>query len=620
MPFPASPILIPYFLTTLLPGTTYIFVLLLINEFSLSETVIIYTSPLTGSVAIICMILIPFLFLKLCWRKITVIDGSQPSIARASAALKTLEMGYIGYVAFMTVPMIAVHVIACVRFRIPYSMVALVLTGFGTMFTMGLLPYIIFVEKLEAYVSSIPVTKHSMTMPHMMRNLCPSFFSSVGLAFLVLSPFIAKNAVFSNLPRLFMMRVIPCTLFGVLICMLTVFVLQRYTTARIQTVTAFADKLQQYDYTLERLNVISRDNIGVLMSDMNGFYGATCALLVSVRKALSLTSTSSFTQLKNTEEISSSITQIVANINSIKTRIDMQVKSVQETKATILDMFEQMKKMEANVGTQSHIVSDSSTAVEEMVANIRSVTEVLNKNAEVVKRLSRASDSGQESVEYAVEQMRVIMAESDGLLDASTIIQSIAEQTNLLAMNAAIEAAHAGTSGKGFAVVADEIRKLAEQSNTQGKAITEQLKKLQNAIETINAGIGQVQEQFSVIYGLTNTVAEQEQIVVDAMQEQSAGSTQVLNAIKTMQHNMRSVSDSSAEMRTGSGQVADRMKQVMSLTEEINGAVTEMQVGTQIIIDASNKLNASSTENAAHIATLQKEVAQFKINDEQMAK
>ena len=594
--------------------------LLLINEFSLSETVIIYTSPLTGSVAIICMILIPFLFLKLCWRKITVIDGSQPSIARASAALKTLEMGYIGYVAFMTVPMIAVHVIACVRFRIPYSMVALVLTGFGTMFTMGLLPYIIFVEKLEAYVSSIPVTKHSMTMPHMMRNLCPSFFSSVGLAFLVLSPFIAKNAVFSNLPRLFMMRVIPCTLFGVLICMLTVFVLQRYTTARIQTVTAFADKLQQYDYTLERLNVISRDNIGVLMSDMNGFYGATCALLVSVRKALSLTSTSSFTQLKNTEEISSSITQIVANINSIKTRIDMQVKSVQETKATILDMFEQMKKMEANVGTQSHIVSDSSTAVEEMVANIRSVTEVLNKNAEVVKRLSRASDSGQESVEYAVEQMRVIMAESDGLLDASTIIQSIAEQTNLLAMNAAIEAAHAGTSGKGFAVVADEIRKLAEQSNTQGKAITEQLKKLQNAIETINAGIGQVQEQFSVIYGLTNTVAEQEQIVVDAMQEQSAGSTQVLNAIKTMQHNMRSVSDSSAEMRTGSGQVADRMKQVMSLTEEINGAVTEMQVGTQIIIDASNKLNASSTENAAHIATLQKEVAQFKINDEQMAK
>jgi methyl-accepting chemotaxis protein len=59
--------------------------------------------------------------------------------------------------------------------------------------------------------------------------------------------------------------------------------------------------------------------------------------------------------------------------------------------------------------------------------------------------------------------------------DAAVTIQQIATQTRLLALNAAIEAARAGEAGRGFAVVAAEVRKLADVSSNQAKAIAGQV-------------------------------------------------------------------------------------------------------------------------------------------------
>jgi methyl-accepting chemotaxis protein len=265
------------------------------------------------------------------------------------------------------------------------------------------------------------------------------------------------------------------------------------------------------------------------------------------------------------------------------------------------------------VDRQSESVAQSSSAIEEMLANIQSVTQTLIKNGDNVHNLIEASEVGRTGLQEVAGDIQEIARESEGLLEINAVMENIASQTNLLSMNAAIEAAHAGEAGKGFAVVADEIRKLAENSGEQSKTISTVLKKIKDSIDKITKSTDSVLNKFEAIDGGVKTVSDQEENIRNAMEEQSAGSRQILEAIGALNDATQMVKGGAEEMLEGSRQVIQESKNLELTTQEITNGMNEMATGADQINVAVNQVNTISGKNKENIVVLVREVSKFKV-------
>ena len=315
----------------------------------------------------------------------------------------------------------------------------------------------------------------------------------------------------------------------------------------------------------------------------------------------------------NMTETASSIHEISSNIDSVKQQALTQAASVTQTASTIEEIIQTIKSLNGSIENQAASVAMSSSSIEEMVANIASITNTLEKSDVLIKELSEATRDGKDTLTKSSSVTTKIAEESGSLMEASSVIQHIASQTNLLAMNAAIEAAHAGEAGKGFAVVADEIRKLAEESSTQGKTITATLKSLSGEIEGLSSSSKIVETNFNAIFELAAQVKEMSHRLTEAMHEQENGSKEVLKAIKDINSVTNEVQMGSSEMLKGSEGVAREMEKLDGLTRVITDSMNEMAAGAVQINNAVQEVADITQKNKDSIESLVREVGQFKV-------
>lgn len=124
---------------------------------------------------------------------------------------------------------------------------------------------------------------------------------------------------------------------------------------------------------------------------------------------------------------------------------------------------------------------------EELTASLQQTNASIQEISNGAAKLNSMLKSIKESANILEENLKI----SNSSID---LIKSISSQSNILGLNAAIEAARAGSYGSGFSVVAGEMRKLAKQSNEISKTIADSITQMSRTIEEVLNAVNEVNE------------------------------------------------------------------------------------------------------------------------------
>jgi methyl-accepting chemotaxis protein len=293
------------------------------------------------------------------------------------------------------------------------------------------------------------------------------------------------------------------------------------------------------------------------------------------------------------------VQQISASIQQVARGAQAQATATQSSSESVDHLLRVIHQVADGAGEQAQAVDSARQAAERMTAGVANVADSAQSVAEASERARTSAEEGARAVQQSAQDMgeiELVVVQAAGQVtelgrlgeqigQVIETIDDIAAATSLLALNAAIEAARAGEHGKGFAVVADEIRKLAERSQKETKAIAELIRTVQASTRAAVEAIGHGADR----------------VVAGSAQAERAGAAleEILLSVRHTSERVAEITAASAELAERNDETSAAMERIAAVAEAATTATEEMTTWAETVERSIRSVAGVAQENSA---------------------
>ncbi len=273
---------------------------------------------------------------------------------------------------------------------------------------------------------------------------------------------------------------------------------------------------------------------------------------------------------------SSAAEELILGTRKIQSNSQLYSAAVVDSKGALEHFSRSVNQVKDQVNAQTELVRSAVTSINVVMEGVDSVDANVQETDRFVRSLDERTTAGLRSSHGMGEAIDKIKASSQEIVSIVETLEDFADRTNLLAMNAAIEAAHAGSSGRGFAIIANEIKNLASASSERASRIRDTVKEI---VLRIGAGVdlnGELSSSLTSVFQDAEKLKASMIKVDQSLQSQRLATDELRNLLQRLSDEAERINAETQAQENEAENFNRRIEEMVQASRDLDSAITHI--------------------------------------------